>query len=430
MMNKSLNYAYPQKFADGGEVQVTDLSGLKQEPLGNDMVLVKFQDGSYGKTQKALFQAAESLGAPMGSQKDFANWHLNEWAPKVVSDPAFKAAHDKFNTDQISYNQAVMDSDPQYAQNRLAFVQTNAPNNAAAISAAEELVATGNYAEKPSEQKSTSYSFVDADGNSYSMGDARPGHSGTSLERAIANVQEYYDFAPGSFTVSVPSEKRLVGTYDSGSGSFQAAENPTYTDQVPGYTEGGVEFQGPDMPPPDMATTLAMGEEDGGGGVIEPDLPRPPNPFLGLEPDTFTTMAKGEEDGGLLPIPENPIGDLTTMAMGEEDGGGGFLLPPPSQIDPPMFQPVTPPPNTGYTPPPVVVPEFDPLQVAPGLPQGDFRGRTYGAYSQAGQLGGTTLRPFTPYMPPQQNEGIRSLIDEPVSYLTESGPRSSVFRRS
>jgi hypothetical protein len=261
--------------------------------------------------------------------------------------------------------------------------------------------------------------------------------------------------------------------YDQGA----AAENPTYTDQVPGYTEGGVEFQGPDMPPPrpegvattrmvgeeegmeglpppGMATTMAMGEEDGGGGGIEPDLPRPPNPFLGLEPDTFTTMAKGEEDN-FLPIPEKPIGDLTTMAMGEEDGGGAFPLPPPSQIDPPdmatttamgeedggmplppgvdpMFPApvVTPPPNTGYTPPPVVAPEFAPLPVAPDLPQGGSQGRTYGAYSQAGQLGGTTLRPFTPYMPPQQNEGIRSLIDEPVSYLTESGPRSSVFRRS
>lgn len=257
--------------------------------------------------------------------------------------------------------------------------------------------------------------------------------------------------------------------YDQGA----AAENPTYTDQVPGYTEGGVEFQGPDMPPPrpegvattrmvgeeegmdgspppGMATTMAvgeeegglplpkepggelttmaMGEEDGGGGVIEPDLPRPPNPFLGLEPDTFTTMAAGEEDGG-LPIPEKPIGDLTTMAMGEEDGGGPSPLPPPS-LDPPMFQPVTPPPNTGYTPPPVVAPEFAPLPVAPGLPQGGSQGRTYGAYSQAGQLGGTTLQPFTPYTPPQQNEGIRSLIDGPVSYLTESGPRSSVFRRS
>ena len=223
--------------------------------------------------------------------------------------------------------------------------------------------------------------------------------------------------------------------YDQGA----AAENPTYTDQVPGYTEGGVEFQGPDMPPPrpeGVATTRMVGEE------------------LGLEPDTFTTMAKGEEDN-FLPIPEKPIGDLTTMAMGEEDGGGAFPLPPPSQIDPPdmatttamgeedggmplppgvdpMFPApvVTPPPNTGYTPPPVVAPEFAPLPVAPDLPQGGSQGRTYGAYSQAGQLGGTTLRPFTPYMPPQQNEGIRSLIDEPVSYLTESGPRSSVFRRS
>ena len=347
MMSKSLNYAYPQKFAEGGEVQVTDLSGLKQEPLGNDMVLVKFQDGSYGKTQKALFEAAESLGAPMGSQKDFANWHLNEWAPKVVSDPAFKAAHDKFNTDQISYDQAVMDSDPQYAQNRLAFVQTHAPNNAAAISAAEELVATGNY----------------------------------------------------------------------------AAENPTYTDQIPGYTEEGVEFQGPDMSflqpkGPGIpattrmvgeeegmdgffgggmeATTMAMGEEDG-GGLMPP--PRPPNPFLDLEPD--------------LPRPPNPFLDLeppmaTTMAMGEEDGGMPFPAP--------------------VTPSPVVNPVFTPLPVDTTPVQG----RTYGAYSGTPMGPTNSIQPFAPYMPPQQAQGpdLQSLITDTDYFLNNSGPRSSVFRRS
>lgn len=43
-----------------------------------------------------------------------------------------------------------------------------------------------------------------------------------------------------------------------------------------------------------IATTLALGEEDGGS----------PGPI-------FTTLALGEEDGGLM----------TTLALGEEDGG-------------------------------------------------------------------------------------------------------------
>jgi hypothetical protein len=352
MIDKNVNYAYPQKFAEGGEVEVTDLSGLQQEPLGNDMVLVKFQDGSYGKTQKALFEAAESLGAPMGSQKDFANWHLTEWAPKVVSDPAFIAAHDQFNTDQPSYNQKVMDSDPQYAQNRLAFVQTHAPNNAAAISAAEELVSTGNYLAK-----------------------------------------------------SPP------------------VENPTFTDQVPGYTVGGVEFQGPDMPPPGgMATTMAVGEEDGGGldgggldggDVATTRMVGEEEGMDGFPGGMATTMAMGEEDGGGLMPNQPPPGMATTMAMGEEDGGNPFLPAPPPvdlkplvpiprpdnpflNLDPPVG--IKPPPNP-FQPnppvginPPVPIPRPDnpflpapppvggpaPFNPFPQLPTGGQGGRTYG----------------------------------------------------
>jgi len=204
--------------------------------------------------------------------------------------------------------------------------------------------------------------------------------------------------------------------YDQGA----AAENPTYTDQVPGYTEGGVEFQGPDMPPPGMATTAAMGEEDGGGGVIEPDLPRPPNPFFGPEGPLLTTMAMGEEDDG-LPIPEKPpFGDLTTMAMGEEDGGGGTILPPPpTDILPPS--PVAPPApvNPIFTPAPQPPVDTTPVQ-----------GRTYGAYSGTPMGPTNSIRPFTPYVPytpPAQDEGIRSLITD-QDFV--SGPRTSVFKRS
>jgi hypothetical protein len=53
---------------------------------------------------------------------------------------------------------------------------------------------------------------------------------------------------------------------------------------------GGCKGKGP------VATTLALGEEDGG---------LPPGPI-------FTTLALGEEDGGPT---------LTTLALGEEDGG-------------------------------------------------------------------------------------------------------------
>ena len=142
MMGKSLGYAYPQRFDKGGEVKMTDVSGGKNESLGNDMVLLEFADGSKRMTQKALYEAADSLGAfdNMTSGDDFADWHLNTWAGGVVSDPQYKAAHNQFNTNQIAYNTALMEANPEIAQNRLAFVQQYAPNNQAAIDAAQSLV--------------------------------------------------------------------------------------------------------------------------------------------------------------------------------------------------------------------------------------------------------------------------------------------------
>ena len=142
MMGKSLTYAYPQQFEDGGAVKMTDVSAGKNEQLGNDMVLLTFADGSKRMTQKALYEAADSLGAfdNMSSGDDFADWHLNTWAGGVVSDPQYKAAHDQFNTSQIGYNNALMEANPEIAQNRLAFVQQHAPNNQAALDAAQQLV--------------------------------------------------------------------------------------------------------------------------------------------------------------------------------------------------------------------------------------------------------------------------------------------------
>lgn len=375
MMSKSLNYAYPQKFAEGGDVA----SG----GVGPDAYI--------GPNEGSVFQV-------------------------VNPGPASGVA-------------VVMDGDV-------------AP-----------------------EQKSTSYAFVDADGNSYSMGDSRPGHDGTSLERAIANLQEYHDLAPGSFTVSVPSEKRLVGTYDSDSGSFQAATSDMRDingfSAVPGMAttmamgEEDAPFAEPTIeeirdlldPLPDPITTMAMGEEAGtgyvdGGGLMPP-------------PGTATTMALGEEDGGGLMPPLNPFekflldsfpDSTTTTALGEEDGG----MPLPPGVDPMVPVPDTPvvslPPgvdpmfpapvvNPVFTPSPVVNPVFtsSPDNTAftpPPPPPG--QGRTYGAYSGTPMGPTNSIQPFTPYMAPQPAESpdLQSLITDTDYFLNNSAPRTSVFKRS
>jgi hypothetical protein len=49
-------------------------------------------------------------------------------------------AHSLFDTKQTAYNDALMQANPQLAQNRLAFVQQNAPDNQAALAAAQTLV--------------------------------------------------------------------------------------------------------------------------------------------------------------------------------------------------------------------------------------------------------------------------------------------------
>jgi len=132
----------PVGYSEGGSVKMTDINNGKNEQLGNDMVLLEFADGTKRMTQKALYEAAESLGAfdNMTNEKDFADWHLNTWAGGVVNDPQYKAAHDTFNTNQIAYNNALMEANPEIAKNRLAFVQQHAPNNTAALEAAQALI--------------------------------------------------------------------------------------------------------------------------------------------------------------------------------------------------------------------------------------------------------------------------------------------------
>ena len=119
-------------------LSVVDIEGGAAERYGSDMVALNFRDGTRGITQKALYEAAASLGAfdAITTQREFAEWHLNDWAPGVSTDPDYEAAHTQFNLDQIAYDAAVTRADPTIAARRLTAVSTYAPDSEAAQSAA------------------------------------------------------------------------------------------------------------------------------------------------------------------------------------------------------------------------------------------------------------------------------------------------------
>jgi len=120
-------------------LSVVDIEGGAAERFGSDMVGLNFRDGTRGVTQKALYEAAASLGAfdAITTQRDFADWHLNDWAPGVATDPAYEAAHTQFNVDQINYDAAIMRADPTIAARRLTAAAAYAPDSEVARSAAE-----------------------------------------------------------------------------------------------------------------------------------------------------------------------------------------------------------------------------------------------------------------------------------------------------
>jgi len=85
---------------------VIDIVKGPNEKFGNDMVLMTFADETRTVTQKAFYEAAESLDAfdTIKSQEDFSGWHLNTWSTNVSSDPRYSAAHEQFDLSQIYYN--------------------------------------------------------------------------------------------------------------------------------------------------------------------------------------------------------------------------------------------------------------------------------------------------------------------------------------
>ena len=103
--------------ANNENLTAIDITDGPQEMLGNDMVMLSFEDNSRVLTQKALYEAAEGLGAfeAIRSQQDFSDWHQNTWASAVSTDEKFAAAHEAFNTAQIQYNSALLIKNPNIA---------------------------------------------------------------------------------------------------------------------------------------------------------------------------------------------------------------------------------------------------------------------------------------------------------------------------
>ena len=118
-------------------------SGMSNEMLGNDTVFVQFADGTKVTAQKGMIDAMNQydLLGNIQSRDDFNNMVL-DISRASVRDPKsdLGMAHSLFNEKQIAYNTALTEANPEIAQNRLAFVQRYAPNNQAAIDAAQSLV--------------------------------------------------------------------------------------------------------------------------------------------------------------------------------------------------------------------------------------------------------------------------------------------------
>ena len=120
-------------------LSVVDIEGGSAERHGNDMVALNFRDGTRRITQKALYEAAANLGAfdAITTQREFAEWHLNDWAPGVVADATYEAAHTQFNLDQIAYDTAIARADPTIVARKLIAAAAYAPESEAVRSATE-----------------------------------------------------------------------------------------------------------------------------------------------------------------------------------------------------------------------------------------------------------------------------------------------------
>mgnify|MGYP003624776664 CR=1 FL=1 len=220
--------------------------------------------------------------------------------------------------------------------------------------------------------------------------------------------------------------------------------NPTFTDQVPGYTVGGQEFMGPDMapqpPPPGPSDYLGSGVTlvENNGGMVSQDALNVLNMAVGLQDDDMSYDANGDgritpsdavefmryakmenygDDSGFMsnfyapqeepgmPIP--PPGTATTRAVGEEEGmdgfpGVGMPIPPPGTATtmamgeegeaPPGIDPGTMPrPKNPFSDVPIPGPMPMPEPITP------------------------TFTPAAPYVPPTQQDPMQYTPFTPVT---------------
>ena len=294
------------RFADGGEVEMTDMSGGKNESLGNDMVMLTFADGTKRQTQKALYEAAKDLGAleNMESGQDFADWHLNEWAGKVVSDPEYIAAHDKFNTNQIAYNQALMDANPEIAKNRLAFTQQYAGGNQAAMAAAQEL-----YDKYYGDNKVSGVDQITGDQSGAGTAAGADGNFGTGSY----DDSGYDQSGSVNYGDYIGSIAPITGGYEDGQQTAEMSSlygpNINIPRKVSQYMTDPVTGG--------MTTTYGseMGAVSPIGGILLPARPVDLDIFDFLSTPTYGTMYSGVEgmrDGGEVPR-QTMIGDQPHM---------------------------------------------------------------------------------------------------------------------
>ena len=322
MMEKSLTYAYPQKFAEGGEVP----SGV-EVPEGFEfagMVDSKYQGpvASFTKVGDDTGFTIYAAENQFGKNKGKTGYYFDDVGDEVGSagTGGYLDANDAFNQGRSRSNN--------YVHHYNTLIDRGVELDDAAM---EQLNAALAHHDK------------------YLGGQESYASNRSNIIDAMNNVANYDNFTGQIYSIGNDGARSLRDFAD------------TFTTMAMGEEDGGLpindvttqalgEEDSSPAPFDPVYTTMAMGEEDGGGGMGGSDPlpfrppadqldpvpePRPENPFLGMPvPADPPTIAPPSV---LPPTFENPfdnsnIKDLnpiaTTMAMGEEDGGMPSLPPP------------------------------------------------------------------------------------------------------
>jgi hypothetical protein len=304
MMGKSLTYAYPQKFAEGGEVP----SGV-EVPEGFEfagMVDSKYQGpvASFTKVGDDTGFTIYAAENQFGKNKGKTGYYFDD-----VGDEAGSAGTGGYLDANDAFNQGRSRSN-NYVHHYNTLIDRGVELDDAAM---EQLNAALAHHDK------------------YLGGQESYASNRSNIIDAMNNVANYDNFTGQIYSIGNDGARSLRDFAD------------TFTTMAVGEEDGGLPINGKLPNVGDTFTTAAMGEEDGG-----------------LPINDVTTQAWGEEDSS--PAPFDPV--YTTMAMGEEDGGGGmggsdgFPVPTPRPENPFLGMPVPADPPT-IAPPSVLPPTFE-----------------------------------------------------------------------